>query len=65
MTQNAVDMSQRREAQRARTISRRATTEHVTPARVTATIPRVNHTVTRPSFEDYLKRLFLASLAVD
>lgn len=28
-------------------------------------IIRVNHTITRPLFEDYLKRLFLASLAVD
>lgn len=32
-------------------------------ARATATI-RVNHTITRPFSEDYLKKLFLASLAV-
>jgi hypothetical protein len=32
-------------------------------ARVTATI-RVNHTITRPFSEDYLKKRFLASLAV-
>lgn len=66
-----VDMIQRR-AHRltpARIISRVVITPIVihraTVARVTATILRVNHTVTRPCFEDFLKRLFLASLAVD
>lgn len=64
MTQKAVDMIQRREARRARTISRqRATMEVATPARVTLTT-RVNLKATRHSFEDFLKRLFHASLAV-
>jgi hypothetical protein len=38
------------------------TMEHVTPLHATVTT-RVNHI--RPRFEDFLKRLLLASLAVD
>lgn len=59
-------MIRQREVQRARTISRRrATMEVATPAHATATTPRVNPKATRHSFEDFLKRLFHASLAVD
>lgn len=60
-------MSQRREALRARIISPHATIlvmERVTTVHVTAIIPRVNPTATCPAFEDFLKRPFLASLAV-
>lgn len=77
MTQRAVAMIHpRAHLTRARTISHRETTratirettlatmDRATQAHATATIPRVNPTVTRPSFEDFLKRLFLASLAV-
>lgn len=74
MTQRAVAMIQpRAHLTPARTISHRETTratiplaimDRATQAHATATIPRVNPTVTRPSFEDFLKRLFLASLAV-
>lgn len=38
---------------------------HVILAHVTAIILRVNQHETRHSFEDFLKRLFVASLAVD
>ena len=38
---------------------------HVILAHVTAIILRVNHHETRHSFEGFLKRLFVASLAVD
>lgn len=41
------------------------TTRHDTLAHVIATILRVNHHKKRLSFEDFLKRLFVASLAVD
>lgn len=40
-------------------------TRRATQARVTATTPLVNQTATRPCFEGFLKRHFLASLAVD
>lgn len=40
-------------------------TRHGIRAHVAATILRVNHNETRLSFEDFLKRLFVASLAVD
>lgn len=46
-------------------ITRLETIRRVTLAHATATIPRVIHHETRPSFEDCLKRLFVASLAVD
>lgn len=68
MTQRAPDMIQRKALRPTAATNRRATAtlEHAQQARVTAIIPhRVNLTVTRPSFEDFLTRPFLASLAVD
>ena len=71
MTQRAVDMIQRREVPRGLTISRRrvitavVTRAAATPAPDTPITPRVNQKITRHSFEDFLTRLFHASLAVD
>lgn len=44
--------------------SHRAMDRAIIAPHATATI-RVNHTITRPFSEDYLKKLLLASLAVD
>lgn len=68
MMRRTVDTIQQRERQRDLIISlRRAITAVVItavvmPVHVTATTHRVNHKTT---FEDFLKRLFHASLAVD
>ena len=71
MTQNAVDMIQRHEAPLGLPISRHHEITAVeivaaaTPAPDTPITPLVNLKTTRHSFEDFLTRLFHASLAVD
>lgn len=67
MTQKVVAMIQQRALHRtpALIINRRhATMEPDIIVRVTTITPRVNHTVLRPVFEGFLKKPFLASLAV-